>query len=84
MSGLEMARKRIGHRLRSVTRHSLATLLATTALGVVTAHAVDGTWTGASTDWTDPTNWSSNPSDRTEPRPSRTQAARASTITTLS
>ncbi|MBB4423040.1 autotransporter-associated beta strand protein [Bradyrhizobium sp. CIR48] len=43
-------------------RHSLATLLATTALGVVAAHAVDGTWTGGSSDWTDPTNWSSNPS----------------------
>ncbi|MCJ9706431.1 autotransporter-associated beta strand repeat-containing protein, partial [Bradyrhizobium sp. SHOUNA76] len=43
-------------------RHSLATLLATTALGIVAAHAVDGTWTGGSTDWTDPTNWSSNPS----------------------
>ncbi|MBB4392739.1 autotransporter outer membrane beta-barrel domain-containing protein [Bradyrhizobium sp. ERR14] len=43
-------------------RHSLATLLATTALGVVAAHAVDGTWTGGFSDWTDPTNWSSNPS----------------------
>jgi autotransporter-associated beta strand protein len=43
-------------------RQSLATLLATTALGVVAAHAVDGTWTGGSSDWTDPTNWSSNPS----------------------
>ncbi|QLD47272.1 autotransporter domain-containing protein [Bradyrhizobium diazoefficiens] len=57
-----MARDWIGSRFRSVTRHSLATLLATTALGVVAAHAVDGTWTGGSTDWTDPTNWSSNPS----------------------
>jgi autotransporter-associated beta strand protein len=40
----------------------LATLLATTALGIVAAHAVDGTWTGASsTEWTDGTNWSSTP-----------------------
>lgn len=57
-----MADGRIGYGLRSVVRHSLATLLATTALGIVAAHAVDGTWTGGSTDWTDPTNWSSNPS----------------------
>lgn len=57
-----MAGGRIGCGLRSVVRHSLATLLATTALGIVAAHAVDGTWTGGSTDWTDPTNWSSNPS----------------------
>nr|WP_235885277.1 autotransporter domain-containing protein [Bradyrhizobium frederickii] len=42
-------------------RGSLATLLATTALGVVTAHALDGTWTGGSSDWTNPANWSSNP-----------------------
>lgn len=62
MAGPKLARDWIGSRLRSVTRHSLATLLATTALGVVAAHAVDGTWTGGSTDWTDPTNWSSNPS----------------------
>ncbi|KJC50763.1 autotransporter [Bradyrhizobium sp. LTSP857] len=58
-----MARETIGCRLRSVVRHSLATLLATTALGVVAAHAVDGTWTGASSnEWTDGTNWTSNPS----------------------
>ncbi|MEH2561426.1 autotransporter domain-containing protein [Bradyrhizobium sp. AZCC 2289] len=49
--------------LQSVTRHSLAVLLATSALGVVSAHAVDGTWTGASnSEWTDGTNWSSTPS----------------------
>jgi len=57
-----MARGRIGYGLRSVVRRSLAALLATTALGVVAAHAVDGTWTGGSSDWTDPTNWTSNPS----------------------
>lgn len=57
-----MADGRIGYGLRSVVRHSLATLLATTALGVVAAHAVDGTWTGGSSDWTDPANWSSSPS----------------------
>lgn len=49
-------------RLRAVVRHSLATLLATTALGVVAAHAVDGTWVGGtSTEWTDGTNWSPTP-----------------------
>lgn len=57
-----MARERIGNGLGSLLRHSLATLLATTALGVVAAHAVDGTWTGAtSTEWTDGTNWTSTP-----------------------
>lgn len=49
-------------RLRAVVRHSLATLLATTALGVVAAHAGDGTWVGGtSTEWTDGTNWSPTP-----------------------
>ncbi|WP_426419421.1 autotransporter domain-containing protein [Bradyrhizobium genosp. A] len=49
-------------RLRAVVWHSLATLLATTALGVVAAHAVDGTWVGGtSTEWTDGTNWSPTP-----------------------
>lgn len=62
MGGPTVVRERIGYGLRSVVRHSLATLLATTALGVVAAHAVDGSWTGATSDWTDPTNWSSNPS----------------------
>jgi len=54
-----------GHRLRSATRQSLAVLLATTALGVVSAHAVDGTWLGNNagdpTEWIDPANWTSNP-----------------------
>ncbi|TQF32844.1 autotransporter domain-containing protein [Bradyrhizobium sp. UNPA324] len=62
MAGPTKAGGRIGYGLRSIVRHSLATLLATTALGAVTAHAVDGTWTGGSSDWTNPTNWSSNPS----------------------
>ncbi|MBR1171949.1 autotransporter domain-containing protein [Bradyrhizobium liaoningense] len=63
MGGPTVAGGRIVRGLRSVImRHSLATLLATTALGVVAAHAVDGTWVGGSSDWTDPTNWSSNPS----------------------
>lgn len=49
-------------RFRAVVRHSLATLLATTALGVVAAHAADGTWVGGtSTEWTDGTNWSPTP-----------------------
>ncbi|MET4331883.1 autotransporter-associated beta strand protein [Bradyrhizobium sp. i1.15.2] len=56
-----MAGGRIGYGLRSVVRHSLATLLATTALGVVAAHAVDSTWAGGTSDWTNGTNWSTNP-----------------------
>lgn len=56
-----MGRKGTGYGLGSLLRHSLATLLATTALGVVAAHAVDGTWAGATTEWTDGTNWTSNP-----------------------
>lgn len=52
-------------RLRAVVRHSLATLLATTALGVVAAHAADANWTGASSDWTDPANWNPNVPDGT-------------------
>src|SRR5262249_5858431 len=47
---------------RPVARRSLAVLLATSALGVVSAHALDGTWQGATSDWTDGTNWSSTPS----------------------
>ncbi|MBR0757060.1 autotransporter domain-containing protein [Bradyrhizobium jicamae] len=48
--------------LNATVRQSVAVLLATTALGVVSAHAVDGTWTGAtSTEWTDGTNWTSTP-----------------------
>jgi len=62
MAGPTIGRERIGYEIRSVFRHALATLLATTALGVVAAHAVDGTWAGGSSDWTDPTNWSSSPS----------------------
>ncbi|WP_245326747.1 beta strand repeat-containing protein, partial [Bradyrhizobium sacchari] len=62
MAGPKMAREMTGYRPRSVTHHALATLLATTGLGVVAAHAADGTWTGGGTDWTNPTNWSSNPS----------------------
>ncbi|MDN5006377.1 autotransporter domain-containing protein [Bradyrhizobium sp. GCM10027634] len=61
MTGPTLVRGRIDGRLRAVIRQTLATLLATTALGTVAAHAVDGTWTAGS-DWTDPTNWSSNPS----------------------
>ena len=50
-----------GRRRRSIAGQSLAVLLATTALGVVSAHAIDGTWNGASSEWTDGTNWTSNP-----------------------
>src|SRR5262245_40017083 len=43
----------------SALRRFVALLLATSALGVVSAHALDGTWTGAnSNDWVDGTNWS--------------------------
>jgi uncharacterized protein with beta-barrel porin domain len=48
-------------RPRSAARQSLAVLLATTALGAVPALAVDGTWIGATGEWVDGTNWSSNP-----------------------
>lgn len=62
MAGPTMACERIAGRLGSLLRHLLATLLATTALGIVAGHAVDGTWTGASsTEWTDGTNWTSTP-----------------------
>ena len=48
--------------IASLLRRTITVLLATTALGVVSAHAVDGTWTGASSsEWTDGTNWTSNP-----------------------
>jgi hypothetical protein len=50
-------------RLTSIARHSLAVSLATTALGLVSAHAVDGTWTGGNagdpSEWVEPLNWSS-------------------------
>ncbi len=63
MAGSTIARGRKDDRLRSLVGHALATLLATTALGVAAAHAADGTWTGASSgEWTDGTNWSSTPS----------------------
>jgi fibronectin-binding autotransporter adhesin len=46
-------------------RKAAAVLLATTALGVVSAHAVDGTWVGGNlgdpNEWTEPANWTSNP-----------------------
>jgi uncharacterized protein with beta-barrel porin domain len=48
-------------RLRSAARLSLAVLLATTALGVVSARAVDGTWVGGNggdpNEWVEPNNW---------------------------
>src|SRR3977135_2463737 len=48
-------------RPRSVARHSLAALLASTALGVVAAHAVDTTWVGGNggdpNEWVEPNNW---------------------------
>ncbi|MET4477576.1 autotransporter domain-containing protein [Bradyrhizobium sp. F1.13.3] len=61
MAGPTKAGGRIGYGLRSVARHSLATLLATTALGIVAAQAQDGTWVGGSSEWTDGANWTSTP-----------------------
>jgi uncharacterized protein with beta-barrel porin domain len=50
-------------RVGSVARHVCAVLLATTALGVVSAHAVSGTWVGGNAgdanEWVEPNNWSS-------------------------
>jgi len=47
--------------LRAVTRHSLAVLLASTALGVVSAHAQDATWVGGNAgdpnEWIENNNW---------------------------
>ncbi|KJC56306.1 autotransporter [Bradyrhizobium sp. LTSPM299] len=62
MADLKLLSRDAQRGLQSVTRHSIAVLLATTALGVVSAHALDGIWTGASSnEWTDGTNWTSNP-----------------------
>lgn len=49
-------------RSAKMLRRAATILLATTALGGTSAHAVDGTWIGSGDEWTDPTNWSSNPS----------------------
>ena len=62
MSGPGFSLSALPRGARPTARRSLAVLLATSALGVVSAHAVDGTWQGASSDWTDGTNWSSTPS----------------------
>src|ERR1700748_1797781 len=48
-------------RSSKMLRRTVAVLLATTALGGTSAHAVDGTWIGGGDEWTDPTHWSSNP-----------------------
>src|SRR5258708_6124630 len=63
MAGLKIPNPVARRRWQSAGRQSLAVLLATTALGVISAHAIDGTWTGASSsEWTDGSNWSSTPS----------------------
>ena len=62
MVDMKLPSPNTGRKLRSAARLSLAVLLASTALGVVSAHAVDGTWAGPGTDWSDGTNWSTNPS----------------------
>jgi autotransporter-associated beta strand protein len=61
MAGPTIGREGIEYRMRSVFRHALATLLATTALGVVAAHAVDGNWIGGTSEWTDGANWGPTP-----------------------
>jgi autotransporter-associated beta strand protein len=38
-------------------RRAVAVLLATTALGVVSAHAADATWVGGTGEWVDNANW---------------------------
>ena len=61
MADPKVSSRAANHRLHSVGRHSLAVLLATTALGVVSAHAVDATWTGGNggdvNEWVEPLNW---------------------------
>ena len=61
MADPKVSSRAVNHRLHSVGRHSLAVLLATTALGVVSAHAVDATWTGGNAgdvnEWVEPLNW---------------------------
>src|SRR5580704_2776044 len=62
MAGPEIAIANSRRSLRAIARHSLAVLLATTALGVVVAHAVDATWVGGNgldpNEWNEPANWS--------------------------
>src|SRR5580704_2228721 len=61
MAGPEIAIANSRRSLRAIARHSLAVLLATTALGVVVAHAVDATWVGGNgldpSEWVESNNW---------------------------
>jgi hypothetical protein len=61
MTGPDCRLARRGAGLQSIGRHSLAILLASTALGVVAAHAVDTTWVGGNggdpNEWVEPNNW---------------------------
>src|SRR5271154_3762207 len=61
MAGPEIPIANSRRGLRAIARHSLAVLLATTALGVVAAHAVDATWVGGNggdpNEWVEPNNW---------------------------
>src|SRR5882757_7309763 len=61
MTGPDCRLARRGAGLQSIGRHSLAILLASTALGVVAAHAVDATWVGGNggdpNEWVEPNNW---------------------------
>jgi outer membrane autotransporter protein len=42
-------------------RIALLSGISLSAVMAATAHATDGTWVGGSSDWTNPANWSSNP-----------------------
>jgi uncharacterized protein with beta-barrel porin domain len=61
MTELAIRTKTCGFQFRSVRRYALAVLLATTALGVVSAHAQDATWVGGNAgdpnEWVEPNNW---------------------------
>ena len=61
MPNLTIAFADTGRGWRAAGRRSLAVLLATTALGVVSAHAIDATWTGGNggdpNEWVEPLNW---------------------------
>src|SRR5664279_2589842 len=61
MSGLTLRMPSKELKGRLCVRQSVAALLATTAFSITSAHAVDGTWNGATGEWVDGTNWSSNP-----------------------
>jgi hypothetical protein len=58
MAGPEIPLANCRRGMRAIARHSLVVLLATTALGVVAAHAADATWVGGNGG--DPNEWVEN------------------------